>query len=161
MPGHTGTKKKHASPVDVARVAHSVLFIVVAVAVWGLSPVPLTWPWFLLVPLLGYAVIVLPFGYLRRSLTWLRWGSLDHVSWLLVAGTAVAGVLGLWLWAGVGPADLSSLAAGMPEMPRWLVPAAALGFACLNASLEEAAFRGLLQDSLFHATRRPRVALVA
>ncbi|MEZ4426646.1 MAG: CPBP family intramembrane glutamic endopeptidase [Nannocystaceae bacterium] len=107
--------------------------LAVAVAVWG-SPA-LRWPggWW-------------PRGRLR-------------VGWIAVL--AGAPVIALTLWATATSPARPELAALLADRPLPLLVAAGLGFAIVNAILEELAFRSALQGAWTVALGSSRVAIVA
>ena len=51
-------------------------------------------------------------------------------------------------WVLIEKPDLDHHIALIPEMPVWLYPLAAVGFAFLNAATEEAVFRGIMMEAL-------------
>lgn len=73
------------------------------------------------------------------------WGTLA-LPWTAVVGGVTPVALVAWLW--LFRPDLSAVRGAVPSLPlAWLV-AGGLGFALLNATLEELVFRGVLQPSL-------------
>jgi len=106
------------------------------------------WPWYFLVPLGLYTVLVLAIPPLRRSVHWLRLGRLDGPILAATLGIVVLSSAALLLYQWLFHPDLTELAAQLPirtGMP-WLLAGAV--FAVGNAVMEEVIFRGVLQDAL-------------
>ena len=111
-------------------------------------PALLNWPFYLLVPLLVYFLVVLAVAPLRRSLNWVRMGRLDAAAWAVTLLVIVISSAALVLFEALERPDVSHLRARLPPAgPGTLVLVGAL-FAVVNALLEEAIFRGLLLDAL-------------
>jgi uncharacterized protein len=113
-----------------------------------LIPILRPWPLYLLVPLTAYALIVAVVPPLRREVRWLRVGRLDGP---VLAGTAAVIVFAsaaLVLWFVLARPDVGDLANQIPR--TGVVPLVLLGagFSVLNAGMEEAAFRGVMQEAL-------------
>ena len=106
------------------------------------------WPLYLLAPLAAYALIVVLVPPLRRGVHWLRVGRLDGPVLAATAAVIVVSSAALVLWFLLTKPDLGDLAAKIPHVgPAGLVLIGA-AFAVLNALMEEAAFRGVLQEAL-------------
>jgi len=105
------------------------------------------WPFSLLVPLIVYFMIALSVPKLRLSLSWLRPGYFGKDILVLVAATAAISGIALYLWNYALRPDLSRHLAYIPPVPFWSYPFLGLGFAVLNAAMEEAAFRGIVMQS--------------
>lgn len=104
-----------------------------------------------LLPLALTGFICLPFSALSREFRWIRRGEADTASWLLALTTCLVAVIAMLLWTSW--TDNLGAGAGMVNelrgIPRWFlllfgVPV----FAFLNALVEEAIYRGVLQESL-------------
>ncbi len=106
------------------------------------------YPLTLLVPLVVYGVVAAAFPSLRHSLRWLRAGNLNSDILVLVFATAVVSGLGLVGWYLLLKPDISSHLAQMPKLSVWMLPFVAVGFAMLNAAMEEVVFRGIVMQSL-------------
>jgi membrane protease YdiL (CAAX protease family) len=116
---------------------------------------PRLWPG--LVPWLAalglYLLVLHAWPALRVTADWARRGSLDPgVRWLVLAVIPVAAA-GLVVWvAAVGEAGLSEgarLAIRQTQgVPLWVVVPVGLLFACLNAAVEEAFYRGVIMHAL-------------
>ena len=121
-------------------------------AAWSWSEVwPAYWPLVLLVPLLVYGVVACTVPALRSTVTWLRWGRLDRSVLPLTLLTVILSSCGLWLWFIIAEPDLGRFAGALPTTSVvYLVPIG-LGFAVLNAAVEESIFRGILLQGLDRA----------
>jgi membrane protease YdiL (CAAX protease family) len=125
-----------------------------AVLLFALLAVPLFvpalrwWPLYLLAPLAAFAAVVAAVPPLRRGIGWLRVGRLDVRVLAATAGLVVVSSAALVLWFLLARPDVGDLAGQVPR-GRWevLLPAGAV-FAAGNAAMEEAVFRGVLQDAL-------------
>jgi hypothetical protein len=58
----------------------------------------LTWPFYLLIPLTLYSLIVMTFTPLRRSVTWLRVGRLDWAVWGITSMVVAVSAAALVIW---------------------------------------------------------------
>jgi len=109
------------------------------------------WPMHLVVPLLVYAVAVALVPSLRDPVAGLRWGRFDKgtagLFVLVVAGSSTA----LVLWYALASPNVDDLRAQIPSWPTWVLPLAGLGFAVVNAIIEELVWRGLLWELLRRA----------
>jgi len=110
-----------------------------------------SWPWRLLLPLCTYALLVVSCSPLRRSVGWFSVGRIDRFTAHLILAGALVSSLALVAWNHWTRSDLSRHLGLLQQIPIWLYPLAGLGFALFNALLEEAAFRGILQQALGHA----------
>jgi len=111
-------------------------------AVW-----PPFYPLFLLGPLAVYAILAAALPGLRRTTSWLRRGRFEAGTWMLVALTALASGVALVAWLHYARPDLSHWLTFLPPDPLKLA-LAGLGFALVNAAVEEAIFRGVLLEAL-------------
>ena len=84
---------------------------------------------------------------------WFRAGSLDRLSWILIALMTVFSAIALALWATfVGaPHDFLRF---VPRIPLWLLLLYGLLFPVLNALFEEFLARGVLYDGLMAVRNR-------
>jgi membrane protease YdiL (CAAX protease family) len=123
------------------------LFFFAITAAPLISPLFRDWPFSLLVPLFAYFLIVIFVPKLRLTLSWLRPGYFGKDILVLVAATAAVSGIALYLWDHALRPDLSRHLAYIPPVPFWLYPFLGLGFAVLNAAMEEAAFRGIVMQS--------------
>lgn len=106
------------------------------------------YPLTLLVPLVVYGITTAAFPSLRHSMRWLRAGKLNSDALVLVLATAVVSGLGLVGWYLLLKPDISPHLAQMPKLSVWALPFVAVGFALLNAAMEEFVFRGIVMQSL-------------
>ena len=142
-----------AAAVD-AMIMTALLYLAVAFDVFGLWPLP------------GAVAVLAAWLLARRDPrgelwhSWLRRGHLTaELPWLLAVTVLVAAAaLVLWqrLFDGRLPQAYIDAAAGRP---LWLLAAAGIGFSLLNAAVEEAIFRGVLQTALERVSG-PGVAIV-
>lgn len=139
--------RDESSRSDTNQIVHGGLLLVL-LPLPMFFPVLTHWPWYLLAPLLVYAVVVLSVPSLRRSVDWLRIGQLDGpvIAWIgavLVLTSAV--LLG---WDHFMQPDSHDLATQLPmwQGTHWLW--AGLFFAIVNALLEEIVWRGIFMDAL-------------
>jgi hypothetical protein len=108
----------------------------------------LAWPWFWLVPVGGYLLVVALTPRLRRTLTWAKPG---RVGWASGAATLALMVLTsgvLVLYQLLAHPDVSELGSRFPFGLLGGVVLAGLIFAVVNATFEEVVFRGILFDAL-------------
>lgn len=140
---------------------HVALFSCLAVAAPAAFSMAGYWPWTLLMPLTVYGAVVFSLPALRRGVLWFRPGRLDKGVgvWMLAfsVGSAAA-LVGWFFWL---KPDLSIHFAQIPVLPLYLLPLAGLGFALLNAVMEEVVFRGILMSALDSTLGRPLFSLVA
>jgi membrane protease YdiL (CAAX protease family) len=122
----------------------AVFFAALGAVAVGLSP--LSWPWYLLLPLLAYGVIVLAWPRLRRTAPRLAFGRL--VGWPLAAAVAlsVATWVVLVAFQTLARPEVAHLAAGLPVAAFGNLLLAGVCFSMANAVLEELIFRGLLWE---------------
>jgi uncharacterized protein len=122
----------------------SLLWLILPLSLPGLG----FWPQILLLPIIIYALVVAAIPNLRRSILWLRAGRLtSDVIILILAAVGLSGIA-LVGWYLLYEPNISSHLAMIPKMPMWLLPLACLGFAILNAAMEEIVFRGIMMQAL-------------
>lgn len=131
------------------RMAVHLALLYALMGVWMWSGIwPPFWPFNPLVPLVIYGLIAAAVPNLRRSVGWLKVGGFDSLVGWLVGITVVGSVAALPLWFFLLEPDLTHFLGNIPDWsPAWLV-LAGLGFALLNAAVEEAIFRGVVMQSL-------------
>jgi len=122
------------------------------------NPWPI-WPAHLLVPLLAYGLIVVPVPALWRAarIPVGAWPARATV-WLIVV-TVVGSAIALIVWHQFLHPDLGDLLVMIPAMPALLLPLACLGFAIVNAIIEELIWRGIIWDMLAKATSKAPLAI--
>ena len=128
---------KHSASV------HGGLLIAAGCAV-ALALPPLAWPWYLLLPVVAYAVVVCALPALRRTAPPIavgRVGGAPLAFAAILSLTTTAALLGFHAW--VGP-EANDLAARLPVAAFGNLLLAGLCFSVVNAALEEVVFRGLL-----------------
>jgi len=126
------------------------LFCAILAAVSVLNPWRF-WPMHLVVPLLVYAVAVTLLPSLRDPVTGLRWGRFDTGTVGLFVLVVVGSSTALVLWYALARPNVDDLRAQIPSWPTWLLPLAGLGFAVVNAIIEEVVWRGLFWELLRRA----------
>jgi len=115
---------------------------------WYLFGGPALWPLYLLVPLALYAMAVRTTPRLRESVTWPARGQIDGITVALMVLTSVVAGFTLWFWVHFAQPDVSAQLALVPHLPLPLLLLAGLGFAALNALLEEIVWRGVMLEVL-------------
>jgi uncharacterized protein len=108
---------------------------------------PLRWPWYLVLPLLAYLMIVVAWPRLRRTAPGLTLGRM--VGWplavaLVLAITTVVALLG---FPALARPEVAGLAAGLPVAAFGSLLVAGVCFSTTNAALEELIFRGVLWEA--------------
>ncbi|MBJ9978516.1 CPBP family intramembrane metalloprotease [Pseudomonas sp. S75] len=122
-------------------------FVLVA-AISRLDFLFLPWPAPLIVPVAFYI-------YMNRRHRWgivTKWCP-EAQEWRLgIIGYSVLGAcsatLGLFIWYSLASPDLSRFAAMIPHLSWWMIIPAGLAFYCVNAAVEEWAFREILFKEL-------------
>ena len=127
---------------------HIALLALVWILLVGLVPVFQRWPLAMLAPLSAYGLAVMLIPQLRRSIGWLRVGRSGRDVRVLVIATVVGSAVALVAWITLAKPDLQHHLARVPALPLWAYPVAALGFAAVNAAMEEAVFRGVMMEAL-------------
>ena len=118
--------------------------------------VPAIWPLSQLMMLAPAAIAATLVPRLRPLTGWTR----GEVRLGLVLLVAVSSAAGLVAWTILAQPDLERAMAMVPEAPAAVLVLGAIGFAIVNATLEELVFRGVLQSSLAEATGSMPVAIV-
>ena len=113
-----------------------------------LLPALAGWPWHILVPLLGYAIVVCLNGPLRRSLNWLHFGRLDGRVLAVTTAIVLVSSTALVLYYLLFSPDLSHLSEHFPAATGLTLILAGVLFSVVNALMEELAFRGIVMDAL-------------
>ena len=113
-----------------------------------LIPALRPWPLYLLTPLTAYALIVIAVPPLRWGVHWLRVGRLDGAVLAWTAAVIVTSSAALVLWFVLARPDLGDLADKVPRVGPMTLIVFGAAFSLLNALMEEAAFRGVLQEAL-------------
>jgi len=133
--------------VQGMQAVHGLLFLGLMLVVALVPPIA-HWPFATLVPVVVYTAVVLSFPSLRRSVSWLRVGRLDRGIVVATAITIMASSSALVLWYMAVRPDLGRFVSRIP--PGGVLQLALIGllFACVNAALEEAAWRGVVMDAL-------------
>jgi len=141
-------------------VIHLALFTLFWVLLPGLLPFGREWPFWFLCPLVAYCLMVFAIRSLRRTAGWFRLGRLERRDLPAVAGVALVSVIALVVWVLAADPDLSDLEEMIPDLSIWVLPWVAIGFAIVNAALEEAIFRGIMMDALDRTLGRPSLSIL-
>ncbi len=126
------------------------LFCVCLAVVPLLNPWPI-WPLPLLSVLLVYGLLVAILPWCRRVVDWPHWGRFDRLTVGLIVLTVAGSSAALVAWHALLRPDVSDLRAMIPRWPTWVLPLAGMGFAVVNAVIEEAIWRWLLWQLLRRA----------
>jgi membrane protease YdiL (CAAX protease family) len=118
------------------------------------------WPFRLLLPLLLYLGIAFAVPGLRRSVAWAKLGRFDPRLLALVLGTILVSLVALAGWVVLAAPDLNRYTQSLPEVPGWVIPFVGLGFALLNAAMEEVSFRGVVMEGFENALGPGKAALI-
>src|SRR5260370_5849656 len=102
------------------------------------------WPLFLLVPLLGYGLVVFLVPPMRRSCTAFAIGRCDRYTLAATLGIVLLSSLALVLFQAAMRPDVTALAAQLPLAALGNVFSSGVCFAVVNAALEQATVRGVL-----------------
>jgi membrane protease YdiL (CAAX protease family) len=127
---------------------HLLLFGLSWIALPLIAPLLGFWPQILLLPIIIYALVLALIPNLRRSILWLRAGRLTSRIIILILATIMLSIIALVGWYLLFQPNVTSHLAMIPKMPMWLLPLACLGFAMLNAAMEEVVFRGIMMQAL-------------
>jgi CAAX protease family protein len=128
---------------------------------WYVLGGPLVWPFYLLVPVALWAIIVARMPMLRGRPSWLQRGHFDRVTVGLVVLAAASSGIALIAWFKLLHPRVEDELLQLPPVGGALLLAGGLGFALVNAALEECVWRGILQDSLESAGVGAPVAIGA
>ncbi len=118
------------------------------------------WPQGVAVPLAVWAGAILAVPQLRQGQNWLRRGRFDGPTLGLVAGVVVVSSAALLVWFyGLHP-DVSDFVRAMPHWDLPVMIAAAVGFAMLNAAIEETIWRGVMMTAVADGFGSVSIALL-
>jgi uncharacterized protein len=96
-----------------------------------------------------YLYAALLVGPLRRSMKWAALGRVDGGSLLVMVGIVVLSAIGVIAWTHVAKQDPTIRSHILPAgVPSWLVPIYMVGFAGINAAIEEIIWRGVEMAAL-------------
>ena len=130
---------------------HLSFFFLLWISLLVIFPALKVWPLRILVPLVTYGAIVSMIPTLRRSVTWLYIGQFGRNVSLIVLLTIILSSIALVIWYFAAQPDLRNHLVLIPEVPLWVFPLLALGFALTNAAMEEIIFRGIMMEALDNA----------
>ena len=132
------------------------LVAVLAAASTGLGPQQVVFALAFVV----YGVVIARARWLRDGVGWPRAGVLDApIATFITVFAVVSGAIAM-LWYTITQPDLTDLIAMMPDWPVWGLVPLGVAFAVVNASLEEAIYRGVVQDALERTIGVGNAALV-
>lgn len=134
-------------PAADLRRQHGALFLVMLAVCWAL-PALHAWPWVWLVPLFGYAVVVVCVPSLRQRPAWLRPGRCPFPLLLATFGIMVLTTATLLSYQWLMTPDLSHHPAAAVFASFGHLVVAVIAFPIANAMLEEVVFRGVLFDAV-------------
>jgi membrane protease YdiL (CAAX protease family) len=117
------------------------------------------WPLTLLAPIIAYGLITGSVPVMRRSVGWIRKGRMDRTILLMVIATAAISTGALVAWIVILKPDIGHHLRMMPRLPVWVYPFAGVGFAVLNAAMEEAVFRGVIMEALDRAVGASNISV--
>jgi len=126
----------------------------------GILPHFHTYPFNRLSALLPYAYTVAVIPALRKSVGWLRVGTLGAKLWLFLLAIILVAGLALWLWVRLLNPDLSHYTGMLPQASTGVVLAFGIGFSAFNALLEEITWRGVMLEALDSALGAGWLALI-
>jgi membrane protease YdiL (CAAX protease family) len=106
------------------------------------------WPWHLLLPLVATAIVLAMRGELILPALGISTGAFSVLEVLWIAGIGIVAGSALWLWTVLLRPDLADFQAMIPAHSAFAIAVSALGFALLNAAMEEIAWRGMIQHWL-------------
>jgi membrane protease YdiL (CAAX protease family) len=121
---------------------------------------PPSWPFYLLGPVMIYAVVVAIIPRLRQTVGWLRPGKHAWSEWSLIGLTALISSSALLLWVVLVQPDLSLWRMVIPRWHPVVLIFVGLGFALVNAAIEESVFRGVLMQGLDAALGAGSAAII-
>ncbi len=128
---------------------------------FGLWYLPDSWLWLfkLVMIVVTFSVLVWITQGIQEIANWIQPGRLDSGTWKLLGLTIGISMVALIGWKILFRPDLSVPLKMMPRIPWWLYPVAGLGFALVNAAIEEFIFRGVLFGVLERTLGRGYVSL--
>lgn len=114
----------------------------------------------LIIPIVVYTMIVLSVGPIGRTTTWLAWGKVTPR--LLIGSLAVVLVssAALILWYRLLHPDITVFTQFIPPRPLYQLLIGGLGFALLNATVEEVIFRGIVWEGVAALIPVPWIVLI-
>jgi uncharacterized protein len=102
---------------------------------------------FFIVPLALYAFIPWVFPSMKKQARWFYLGTIDKFTWLGGFGVAIVSSAALYLWVVLTKPDLSDLYSFVPGNSKGALILVGIGFALLNAFVEESIYRGILWEA--------------
>jgi membrane protease YdiL (CAAX protease family) len=129
------------------RAAHGALLLALLL-VTAFLPFFAAWPFYLLVPVAAYCLIVALSPPLRRSCLWLRLGRWDRKTALAALAIVIVSSLALLGFQYLANPDLTAFAERLPLGVMGGPIATGICFSLVNALLEEIIFRGVFFDAL-------------
>jgi CAAX protease family protein len=120
---------------------HAGLFFACLIAP-AFGVLPQSWPWYLVLPIVVYSVVVATIPYLPRTAPGVRTGRLAGAPFGFAVALAIATSVVLVTFHFTAHPDVSDLAARLPESVFGSLLLAGAFFSVANAALEEIVFRG-------------------
>jgi hypothetical protein len=105
---------------------------------------------FFAAPLAVYIALVVIEKPLRRHSPWLALGRIGRGMWLCAALVVLVASGSIYLWVNTTHPDLTDITSLIPDQGTAMLLLWGLGFALVNAIVEEAIFRGILYDGFTH-----------
>ena len=106
-----------------------------------------------------YGVVIWRVSWLRKGVTWCRAGLWDTRLAAVAVAFGLVSASTLWVLHQAWPGELDDVTVLVPAWPMSVIGPAAVLAAVMNAALEEAVYRGVLQDSLERVLRPGVTAL--
>jgi uncharacterized protein len=114
----------------------------------------------LIIPIVVYTAIVFLALPIRRTTTWLAWGSVTPRLALWSVAVVVVSSAALAAWYRLMHPDIAVFTRFIPPRPLYQLLIGGLGFALLNATVEEVVFRGIIWEGLAALTSTRWIILI-
>lgn len=112
------------------------------------SMIILPWPWAFILPILVYLLIVLPVPEFRKRINWLKTGSIDKKTLLIMIPTILVSSVALIAWYILAKPDISDLKSMVPSGSVALLLVIGLLFSVFNSLWEEIILKGILWNDM-------------
>jgi membrane protease YdiL (CAAX protease family) len=114
----------------------------------------------LIIPIIVYTAIVFLVPPIRRTTTWLAWGSVTPRLALWSVAVVMVSSAALAAWYRLMHPDIAVFTQFIPPRPLYQLLIGGLGFALLNATVEEVIFRGIIWEGLAALTSTRWIILI-